>query len=69
MPTLIPLDVTPSARPRRRTNQRATVAAQGTNAVDMSKRALASWAEAAGFRVEMSRQFEMGLNLLLVGRK
>jgi len=35
----------------------------------MSKRALASWAEAAGFRVEVSRQFEMGLNLLLVGRK
>jgi 2-polyprenyl-3-methyl-5-hydroxy-6-metoxy-1,4-benzoquinol methylase len=35
----------------------------------MFKRALASWAEAAGFRVEVSRQFEMGLNLLLVGRK
>lgn len=35
----------------------------------MSKAALISWAEAAGFRVEVARQFEMGLNLLLVGRK
>lgn len=35
----------------------------------MSGSALTSWAEGAGFRVEVSRQFEMGLNLLLVGRK
>jgi ubiquinone/menaquinone biosynthesis C-methylase UbiE len=35
----------------------------------MSKSALTSWAEEAGFRVEVSRQFEMGLNLLLVARK
>ena len=35
----------------------------------MSENALTSWAEAAGFRVEVARQFEMGLNLLLVGRK
>lgn len=35
----------------------------------MSKAALCAWAEAAGFRVEIARRFEMGLNLLLVGRK
>jgi ubiquinone/menaquinone biosynthesis C-methylase UbiE len=35
----------------------------------MSRAALVSWAEGAGFRVEVARQFEMGLNLLLVGQK
>lgn len=35
----------------------------------MSKAAMISWAEAAGFGVEVARSFEMGLNLLLVGRK
>ena len=35
----------------------------------MSKKELGTRAETAGFRVEVVRQFEMGLNLLLVGQR
>jgi hypothetical protein len=37
--------------------------------LSMSKKELATWAETAGFGVEVVRQFKMGLNLLLVGQR